>query len=110
MRLALGSATRRDHDGSFPLRGTDGNDQRLPAADGDLLLCRCDLVLLLQRFRILGVQRNVRCHELKDQVRCKTAVSLIMSAVGIVELLLLPVHHPLKWKQTQAAGEDPPAG
>ncbi|MGI6117208.1 MAG: GntP family permease [Bilifractor sp.] len=27
--------------------------------------------------------------ELKDQVRCKTAVSLIMSAVGIVELLLL---------------------
>lgn len=27
--------------------------------------------------------------ELKDQVRCKTAVSLIMAAVGIVELLLL---------------------
>ena len=27
--------------------------------------------------------------ELKDQVRCKTAVSLIMSGVGIIELLLL---------------------
>ncbi len=27
--------------------------------------------------------------ELKDQVRCKTAVSLIMAAVGIVELMLL---------------------
>ena len=27
--------------------------------------------------------------ELKDQIRCKTAVSLIMAAVGIVELLLL---------------------
>ena len=27
--------------------------------------------------------------ELKDQVRCKTAVSLIMAGVGIIELLLL---------------------
>lgn len=27
--------------------------------------------------------------ELKDQVRCKTAISLIMSAVGIVELIIL---------------------
>ncbi len=27
--------------------------------------------------------------ELKDQVRCKTAVSLIMSGVGIVELLIM---------------------
>ncbi|KIR03571.1 Gluconate permease [Lachnospiraceae bacterium TWA4] len=29
--------------------------------------------------------------ELKDQVRCKTAVSLIMAAVGIVELLVLSI-------------------
>lgn len=27
--------------------------------------------------------------ELKDQIRCKTAISLIMSAVGVVELLIL---------------------
>ena len=27
--------------------------------------------------------------ELKDQVRCKTAVSLVMTGVGIVELLIL---------------------
>lgn len=26
--------------------------------------------------------------ELKDQIRCKTAVSMIMSGVGIVELLI----------------------
>lgn len=29
--------------------------------------------------------------ELKDQIRCKTAISLIMAAVGIVELLILSV-------------------
>lgn len=27
--------------------------------------------------------------ELKDQVRCKTAISLIMAGVGIIELLVL---------------------
>ena len=27
--------------------------------------------------------------ELKDQVRCKTAVSMIMSCVGVVELVVL---------------------
>ena len=27
--------------------------------------------------------------ELKDQVRCKTAVSMIMAGVGIVELIIL---------------------
>lgn len=29
--------------------------------------------------------------ELKDQVRCKTAVSLIMAGVGIVELFILGI-------------------
>lgn len=29
--------------------------------------------------------------ELKDQIRCKTAISLIMAAVGIVELLVLSI-------------------
>lgn len=29
--------------------------------------------------------------ELKDQIRCKTAISLIMAAVGIVELLILSI-------------------
>ncbi len=29
--------------------------------------------------------------ELKDQIRCKTAISLIMAGVGIVELLILSI-------------------
>lgn len=29
--------------------------------------------------------------ELKDQVRCKTAISLLMAGIGIVELLILGV-------------------
>ena len=89
MRIALGSATVAITTAAFltaPLAATLGINPILLAQSS------CIGAIAFSYFNDSGFwvfNGMFGLSELKDQVRCKTAVSLVMTGVGIVELLIL---------------------
>ncbi|EUB15774.1 transporter, gluconate:H+ symporter family [Shuttleworthella sp. MSX8B] len=89
MRLALGSATVAITTAASISAGLIGTISVSPLL---MAISSCVGAISFSYFNDSGFwvfNGMFGLSELKDQVRCKTAVSLIMAAVGIVELLLM---------------------